>query len=90
VISSQFQPEHVNSPDDMFDTWAMLEAFCVRELRKNGRTTTFDDLFKQSKHWRNRMAGQGELDRLKRKLHVITYAARIDFGKRLLNLEFRD
>jgi hypothetical protein len=90
TVSSQTHSDGVTSPDDMFDTWAILEAFCVRELRMNGNTELFDDLFSQSSHWHKGLIRDSQLTKIEKNLNVQSYAARIEFGKRLLNIEFRD
>lgn len=90
TVTTQSYADSVASPDDMFDTWAMLEAFCVRELGRNGQTKLFEDLFRQSEFWRKELVAEGHVLRIRKNLNISSYAARINFGKRLLNVEFRD
>lgn len=90
IITSESYADGVISLADMYDALAILESFCVRELHKNGKTELFENLYYQSKHWYNKIIENSQLPKLEQTLNIDSYAARIEFGKRLLKVEFRD
>ena len=90
LVTSEPDLDGLCSPEDVFDSFSMLEAISIRELRVRGATSTFQHFRDKSLRVKELLSRDQDFSDLMQAISAKTSVDILHHARRLLRPEFKD